>query len=115
MGYILNKSEGASERVHAEARSESFVLYTAFGVDRMELPWPFLADVIQSAQALTAYRKGPLVFEGEWLTEDQLKIWEEALPEAVAAGQLAPQELRLQQALLRMARAALQYQSRSNP
>ncbi len=52
MGYILSQSEGASARIHAERRRESFVLYTDHGQDRIELPWELLPELIQSAQAL---------------------------------------------------------------
>ncbi len=57
MGYILSSSEGVGSKVHAESKRESFVLYTDFGDDSIELDWELLPQLIQSAQALQKHRE----------------------------------------------------------
>lgn len=53
MGMILDIRDG--EKVHAESRRQSFVLFTDFGEDRIELTWDYLDDLIAAAQALKAH------------------------------------------------------------
>lgn len=48
MGLLLESVEG----LHAEARRESFVIYTDFGRERIELEWSKLPALVDLALAL---------------------------------------------------------------
>jgi|GEM_PF-3330035 len=54
MGMILDLKNG---EIHAEARSESFVIFTDFGEDRIELLWVQMAAVKEAVRALERYGK----------------------------------------------------------
>ncbi len=50
MGFILESEDD----IHGESRRESFVIYTDYGEDRIELEWDKLDAMIRMAQKLKA-------------------------------------------------------------
>ena len=53
MGYILSEAEGIDfEGLHGELRRESFVIYTDYGEDRIELLYSDLPKLVKLIQII---------------------------------------------------------------